>query len=243
MQNPEWFKDWFNSPYYHILYKNRNYNEAAAFIDKLSAYLKLAPSDKIWDLACGKGRHSYYLNSKGFCVTGTDLSENNIKEASAHENPRLEFFVHDMRKPFRINYFTHVLNLFTSIGYFEDSRDNFKVFQNVHRALRPAGVFVVDFFNSDFVEKHIIPSEVKEIEGIKFTIGKRIENKHVVKSISFTDKGHAYQFEESVSLLHYEDFLSFADKAGFRLRTCFGNYNLEPFNRQASERLILIFEK
>ena len=42
MQMP-WFKDWFNSPYYHQLYFNRDEKEAAAFIDKLINYLKPAP--------------------------------------------------------------------------------------------------------------------------------------------------------------------------------------------------------
>jgi len=34
MEHP-WFKDWFNSPYYHLLYFNRDEQEAAAFIDRL----------------------------------------------------------------------------------------------------------------------------------------------------------------------------------------------------------------
>ena len=32
-----WFKDWFNSPYYHKLYAHRDEMEAAGFIDKLIA--------------------------------------------------------------------------------------------------------------------------------------------------------------------------------------------------------------
>ena len=46
----------------------------------------------------------------------------------------------------RINYFETVVNLFTSIGYFNDQRDNYGVFQNVYNALKPKGVFVIDFF-------------------------------------------------------------------------------------------------
>jgi hypothetical protein len=37
---------------------------------------------KSTDLACGKGRHSTYLNQLGFDVLGADLSENSIAEAS-----------------------------------------------------------------------------------------------------------------------------------------------------------------
>ncbi|GAB3824781.1 hypothetical protein GCM10028895_33590 [Pontibacter rugosus] len=51
----EWFSTWFDSPYYHILYKDRDMQEARHFMDKLLAYLHPKPHEKILDLACGKG--------------------------------------------------------------------------------------------------------------------------------------------------------------------------------------------
>ena len=39
-ENKEWFEDWFDSPYYHILYKNRDENEAKNFISNLIDFLK-----------------------------------------------------------------------------------------------------------------------------------------------------------------------------------------------------------
>ena len=64
MQQP-WFKDWFNSPYYHQLYFNRDDREAAVFIDKLISYLKPAPDSTMLDVACGRGRHSIQLAGIG----------------------------------------------------------------------------------------------------------------------------------------------------------------------------------
>ncbi|MEP2509893.1 MAG: methyltransferase domain-containing protein, partial [Reichenbachiella sp.] len=81
MSKKQWFDEWFNTIYYHILYKHRDYEEAAKFLDHLINYFKIVPNSKILDLACGKGRHSIYLNKKGFDVTGVDLSEENIKFA------------------------------------------------------------------------------------------------------------------------------------------------------------------
>ncbi|MFN3940966.1 MAG: YkgJ family cysteine cluster protein, partial [Chitinophagales bacterium] len=78
---------------------------------------------KILDLACGKGRHSIYLNQLGYDVTGADLSENSIKEASKFANEKLHFKVHDMRIPFEEKY-DAIFNLFTSFGYFENDADN-----------------------------------------------------------------------------------------------------------------------
>ena len=54
----EWFKDWFDSPYYHVLYKSRSDDEAKIFIDNLVGHLKFKEDFKFCDMACGRGRHS-----------------------------------------------------------------------------------------------------------------------------------------------------------------------------------------
>ncbi|WP_317898783.1 class I SAM-dependent methyltransferase [Aurantibacillus circumpalustris] len=243
MENAEWYVNWFNSPYYHLLYNNRNYTEANFFIDNLCNNLKLVPDSTIWDLACGKGRHSIALNKKGFHVIGTDLSVNSITEASKCINLTLEFFVHDMRQPFKVNYFDAVFNLFTSIGYFKDVNDNSEVFKNAELALKKDGVFVIDFFNSNKVISSF-KSEYHEQRGeIAFEIKKKIENNAIIKHIEFNENGKNFYFEETVSLLQKTDFENFAKESGLKLEKCYGNYQLDPFDEKTSDRLILIFKK
>ena len=157
--------------------------EIVFFINNLCAHLILKPEANVWDLACGKGRHSISLNKRGFNVVGTDLSQNSIKEASGNSNPSMDFFVHDMREPFRINYFDAVFNLFTSIGYFENFNDNFSVFKNVAKALKPNGVFVVDFLNSENISNSIKTSYQEKREDIIFKIEKKIDNNSIIKHI------------------------------------------------------------
>lgn len=246
MNNVSWYKDWFNSPYYHLLYNKRNENEATFFIDNLYAFLKLNPGSYVWDIACGKGRHALAFCNKGCHATGTDLSENSIEEALLHKNNNLEFFIHDMRRPFRINYFDCAVNLFTSIGYFKNNKDNFAVFKNVFHALKPGGIFVVDFLNSNWIKSHIQPcgnDYCEERNEVTFKINKVIENETIHKKITFSDKGHNFEFEETVSLLTINDFKAFAEAAHLKLENTFGDYNLNPFNETSSERLILIFRK
>ena len=113
-----WFTSWFDTPFYHILYKDRDHAEAQHFMDTLTEYLNIPEGGSILDLACGKGRHSIYLNTLGFDVTGADLSENSIVFAKQFENNTLHFEVHNMCKPFN-KPFDAVFNLFTSFGYFE----------------------------------------------------------------------------------------------------------------------------
>jgi cyclopropane fatty-acyl-phospholipid synthase-like methyltransferase len=96
----QWYASWFNTPYYHILYKDRDYSEAQAFMDTLTRYLNLPENGSILDLACGRGRHAVYLNKLGFRVIGVDLSEQSIAHARQFENESLKFEVHDMTIPY-----------------------------------------------------------------------------------------------------------------------------------------------
>jgi SAM-dependent methyltransferase len=243
MENAEWYLDWFNSPYYHLLYNNRNHTEAAFFIEHLCSTLKLGPHARIWDLACGKGRHAVALSKKGFHVIGTDLSVNSITEASKNSNSTLEFFVHDMREPFKVNYFDAVFNLFTSIGYFKNLKDNYSVFKNAALALKTDGVFVIDFFNSEKVTASFKTEYTEQRGNITFEIKKKIVSNTIVKRIEFSDNNKSYYFEETVSLLKKADFEDFAKNAGMHLQHTFGNYRLEPFDVKDSERPILIFKQ
>ena len=92
----EWFKTWFDSEYYHLLYKDRDQTEAENFVKKIYQYLSPSINQTMLDLACGKGRHSIHLNKMGALVEGCDYSENSIRHAKQFENDRLQFFTHDM---------------------------------------------------------------------------------------------------------------------------------------------------
>lgn len=239
----EWFFSWFNTPYYHILYRNRDYSEASLFIDNITQFLKLNSNAVCWDLCCGKGRHSIYLNKKGYSVIGTDLSEQSILEASKNSNNSLEFYQHDMRKLFRTNYFDIVFNVFTSFGYFEKREDDLRVFDSVQKALKPNGLFVFDYLNSEYVKGIIIENDTKTIDGITFQISKKIENNTIIKRIDFTDNGQAFHFEERVKLFDKSYFEDLAKDCNLTILNTFGNYQLHAFDEKNSPRLILVLQK
>jgi SAM-dependent methyltransferase len=238
-----WFESWFNTPYYHILYKERDMDEAQAFLKRLMAYLGLDANSKVLDVACGKGRHSLFLNQLGFDVTGIDLASESIDYARHFENPRLHFYCHDMRKVFCVNYFEVVVNLFTSLGYFQKTSDNFSALKSMASNLKPGGVIIVDFFNETWVRNSLVPTMEKEVDGIAFRIQKIIDGDKVIKTIRFEDKGIDYQFKEEVSLLGLEDFETMFKQIGVSIESCFGSYLLDSFERQSSERLILVGRK
>lgn len=240
----EWFSTWFSSPYYPILYKNRDHEEAKQFLNRLTARLELQPEEhKILDLACGRGRHSIYLNRKGFEVCGLDLSEESITEAKKFENERLHFHVHDMRKPFAEESYDVIFNLFTSFGYFENEEENRLAIASVAKALRRGGTLVLDFFNTSRTVRKLIPYEEKEIEGILFKITKHLSDGFIVKEIDFEDKGQSYHFEERVKAVKMSDFLDYFESAGLIVDCAYGDYELRKFDPQRSDRMIFVTTK
>lgn len=247
MQNKQdkynWFEDWFNSPYYHLLYKDRNHNEAELFIRNILSYLSPIESSKMLDVACGKGRHSLFISKQGYITDGFDLSENSINEAKKHENCNLKFYLNDIRTPLNKNHYHFAFNLFTSFGYFINEEDNQKAIDAISESLVKNGILVIDFMNINYTLQNLTLSEVKQIEGITFKITKEIENDFIVKHIEFDDKNNHFHFTERVKLLHLNDFNTYLTQANLKIETTFGDYSLNPFNEETSERLIIIAKK
>ena len=239
----DWFTTWFNSPYYHILYKDRDYSEAELFIDALVKHVSVPSGSKVLDLACGKGRHSVQLNKHGFDVIGIDLAEESIAEAQLNERERLEFYVHDMRSLYWSDYFDLVVNLFTSFGYFHNADDDQRTITSVADSLKPNGLFVIDFMNAVKVINNLVSYEEKTIEGVQFVINRKIENGVIEKHIQITDKEIKLEFTEEVDALKLEDFKMYIERAGLELLEVFGNYKLGAFDETSSDRLILIAKK
>ena len=238
----EWFYEWFNSPYYHILYKHRTDREAKLFINYLFRHLKPKEDAHILDIPCGVGRHSIYINSCGFRVMGMDLSPKNIALAKKKESKTLHFYIHDIRQPIAQTY-DLVLNLFTSLGYFESWKENRRAIKNLVLALAPKGKLVIDFLNMHKAVKQLKKQEIIKRESIEFKIQKKIENNSIIKSIEFEDRGISHRFQEQLKILEVSYFEKILKHLGCNIENIFGDYYLNDFDVEKSDRLIFIASK
>jgi len=246
MQVPgNWFRDWFNSPYYHLLYHYRDETEAAAFLEKLIAYLRPASGDTMLDVACGRGRHARILETKGFDVTGIDIAPDSIEYAKQFERERLHFYVHDMRLPFWINYFNHAFNFFTSFGYFRTEREHYDAMRTIANSIREGGNFVIDYFNAEYAEAHLVPESKSEAGGVLFNMTRWADHDYLYKKIHVDDStlGHTAEFTERIKKLSTEDFDKMFTRYGLQIRDVFGDYALSPYDKKTSQRLILAAKK
>lgn len=243
--NAAWYKTWFDTPFYHTLYQDRNIAEAQFFLQNLIQHLPIKPQDRILDIACGRGRHALYLAAEGFLVTGIDLSPNSILYAQQEAKKRAldaTFYVHDMRKTTQEKVDV-VLNVFTSIGYFEDVADNTKALQAFYHSLVKGGVAVIDFLHVPQVKKHWVADEVVTKSDITFTLKRSFIDGWIEKNISFSHDGKAYTFTERVRALTLPDFEQMCHTVGFRIAKVFGDYALNPFDTETAKRLILVLQK
>ena len=244
----EWFESWFDTPYYHLLYNNRDYTEAENFIQALTNELQLPKNSTIIDLACGKGRHSVFLNKLGYNVLGLDLSAQSIAhnkqfETSPNDNPSLKFAIHDMRNNIDSEPVDAVFNLFTSFGYFDDEKEDQKEFDSFSKVLKFGGLFVLDFMNQQWVKNTLVEKTDTKRGDLTFHISKKIENQFIIKDIDFEDEGKSFHFFEKVKLHTIEKIEAYAEKAGFERLNIWGNYQLEKFNDNDSPRCIILFRK
>lgn len=242
-KNKDWFAEWFDTPYYHLLYKHRNFDEAALFISNLLNYLQPGKKAVLLDACCGKGRHALYMNKAGFSVDAFDLSENNIRLAQQNQTATLHFYKNDIRTPLFLNKYDVAFNLFTSFGYFENEADNISAIKALSDSIKPEGVLVMDFLNAYKTIDNMVEKEQKKVGELTFNIKRKVKNGFIVKQISFEDNGRKFKFEERVKALYENDFKKYFNLVGLKLFKTAGDYHLNDFNKTTSDRLILFAKK
>ena len=243
MSTKDWFASWFDTSYYHVLYHKRDDKEAKRFITRLVKHLKIPNQSDVLDLACGKGRHSKTLGELGMNVLGTDLSKKSIQGALKKETDCVHFLVHDMREVIPNRDFDVIFNLFTSFGYFENEDENEKVLKGIYDMLRPNGYFIFDFLNLERTLADLVEKESKEIDGIRFDIERNFDGKFIKKSIAVVDDGKEHHFEEKVRVFRFDEIKEMMRKQGLIATEVFGDFELNPYDEQHSERMILICKK
>lgn len=241
----EWYKEWFDSDYYHKLYFNRDEKEAQAFIDRLLNHLKPAPQSRMLDAGCGRGRHARYLASKGYDVTGIDLSFNSIAFAKQAETDNLHFYQQDMRLPSWINYFDYAFNFFTSFGYFNTRREHEDAVRSLVNNVKPGGILLFDYLNVHFAEAHLVHNEMKNIDGTNYEIHRWHDETHFFKRIIIRDAAleKPVEYTEKVAKLGLGDFTDMLSFYKVQVQEVFGDYGLSKYDVLKTPRLIVVAKK
>lgn len=238
---PAWYEEWFERDEYELVYRPRDDRDAERLVALLLDLVRPEPGARILDMGCGRGRHALRLATRGYRVTGIDLSRRAVEQArqrSTRARHAVTFRQGDMREVQGVASYDGVVNLFTAFGYFAEERDHLRVVRAMAAALRPDGWLVQDFLNAPYVETHLVPESATEVDGVRIEQRRWIAGGRVEKEIRI-HRGDGWQtFFESVRLLTREDFEALYDAAGLELVGALGDYDGSPYTAE-SPRLIL----
>jgi SAM-dependent methyltransferase len=240
----DWFKNWFNSHHYFLLYQNRNEEEAEQFFELIKKNVPLQTDWKILDFCCGYGLLSKVIAREGYNVTGVDLSEKFIQRAieeSRKENLQIEFIKCDARSFFESEKYNLGISFFTSFGYFSDE-ENELTFQNLVRSILKNGWIAFDYFNAEYVLKNLVKNEDFEIDDYKINISRKIEANRINKIIRIISEDKNEEYFESVRIYSVEDLKDLFEKNGLVIKKIFGDYSGSDLNEN-SPRVIIFAQK
>jgi SAM-dependent methyltransferase len=207
---------------------------------------KLETEMRILDVPCGFGRHTNRLAALGHHMTGVDLYPGFLDMAKREAEAlrlQVDFQQGDMRHLEFQAEFDRVMMLFTSFGYFEDA-DNFRVLENVARALTPAGLFILDIPNRDTFLRNLPAASVTEKNGdLMIDRGSfdpltgRWHNRRIVIR-------HGVRKDKPffVRLFNPTELQIWLERAGMEIDRIYGGYDGSPLTTD-SRRMIIVAKR
>lgn len=133
-------------------------------VDRIVALSGVA-GGRALDLCCGIGRHSIALHQRGFDVTGVDRTERYLARAR-RAHPGVRWVQGDARTWRGEAPFDLAVNLWTSIGYFDDVADDVRLLATLRANLRPGGVAVVELNGREILARKFQPRSWHEADGL-----------------------------------------------------------------------------
>ncbi|NQT25229.1 class I SAM-dependent methyltransferase [candidate division KSB1 bacterium] len=142
----QWYETLFEN--YAKTYDQESFTKGTlGEVDFIEKELDADKTLRILDVGCGTGRHAIELAKRGYSVTGVDLSEsqlNRAKEKAAAANVQIDFQKADARElTFQTEFDAVLIICEGAFSLMETDAMNFKILENVTRALKPGGKFIL----------------------------------------------------------------------------------------------------
>lgn len=219
--------------------------------DFIRSVLSPAPGSKILDLCCGYGRHVNYLGKSGnFEITGLDLSDDYLEIAKKNiSSPNVKFIKGDMREiPFN-DHFDAIYNMFTSFGFFDSDEENEQVVQQVNKALKPEGLFLLDYENKFFFVFNDVFKKEKHWEKLddnKYFLFENIydvmREREIFKAILIENGEVKMSSGYDIRLYNFPEISNMLKRSGFEILEVWGDYRKVEYSPR-SKRLIILSKK
>jgi SAM-dependent methyltransferase len=242
-----WYKEFFGEDYLRIYLPM--FTRTSQEVEGIVSLLGLPTGSAILDLCCGHGRHAILLAQRGYRVTGQDLSEVFLSHAQADaeaQGVQVDWVHSDMRSiPFE-NTFDAVYNMFTAFGYLESEEEDQKVLQQVHIALKPRGLFLLETMYRDGLWRRFMPHEINRYDDGLIVLEERVFNPftsrmNVQVTMIFPD-GRKAQYHHAARLYTLTEYAHMLARVGLKVQAYYGGLDGSKLTLD-SRRLVVVAQK
>ncbi|HEU5227596.1 MAG TPA: methyltransferase domain-containing protein [Ktedonobacteraceae bacterium] len=248
MSETPWYQAFFGEDYLRIYLPFLPPDRTVREIKGIIKLLKLPTGKAILDLCCGYGRHAIPLAQQGYQITGLDLSAPFIQRAqekSEAQGVKANWIEGDMRTiPFE-NEFDAVINIFTSFGYFEDENEDMTVLQQVHKALKPGGLFLLETIHQPRVIRAFTPHGIIRYEdGLLVLEERKIDlraSRNDVRITMFYPDGRRAEHFQSIRIYTLTELVRMLTAVGLAVEGYYGD--LEGNALTLDSRLVVLSRK
>ena len=244
-----WYKTFFGEDYLHIYEPVLTPERTKSDVDGIVNLLALPQGSRVLDLCCGHGRHAIPLAQHGFKVTGQDLSEVFLRKAEKEAKAKgvhADWLHGDMRNiPFE-NEFDAVINIFTAFGYLESQDEDQKVLQQVCKALKPGGLFLLEILHREGLMRRFSPHMIEHYpEGLIVLEERRFDlltSRSEVKITMIYADGQRQEYGHAARVYTLTELAHMVTVAGLQVKAYFGAWDGSELTID-SRRLILLSQK
>jgi SAM-dependent methyltransferase len=243
-----WYQAFFGEDYLRIyapfLPAERTAREVAGIINLLN----LPTGSAILDLCCGHGRHAIPLAQQGYQITGQDLSEAFLQRAENEARVlgiKARWVQGDMRTiPFE-NEFDAVINIFTSFGYLASEEEDLQVLQQVHKALKPGGLFLLETVYQPKVIRAFSPHGIIRYDDGLIVLEERhidlLTSRNEVHITMLYPDGRRTEHHQSMRIYTLTELIRMQATVGLQVQAYYGG--LDGSGLTMDSRLVVISRK
>lgn len=244
---PEWYESFFTALALDFWRAAVPAESTRAEVDFLVRELGISPPASVLDLPSGSGRHALLLASRGYRVTGIDLSPAAVSsaqdDARAHGSTA-KFLLGDMRDAPPGSPFDAAYCFGNSFGYL--SRVDMRRFvRNSFEAVRPGGRWAIDTgAAAESLLPYLVAERTLEAGGVTYSVRSRYDAAagRLVQTCSLVRGVERQLAEISHAVYSVSELHRLLEDGGWLVKGAYGSLAGRPF-AAGDRRLLLVAER
>lgn len=242
-----WWEGFFSYLWLNVQRDSKGGEQTRLEADFIQNVLQLGPRSKVLDVPCGNGRHSIELATRGYRVTGVDITQDFLDDAqskAAEQKLEIAWERRDMRELPWQGEFDGAFCFWGSFGYFDDN-GNADFLRAVCGVLKAGARLLLDTHVTETLLPKLFHERGWKQVGDTIVLEDR-EYDHVLGRTNtewiLLRDGEVFKKSTSIRLYSYRELCTLLKHNGFADFEGYGSLNSDAF-KLGSPRLYLVATK